>query len=158
MALFGKRARIPHSWFHDSPPPNPARCLPDNGRFLVGTKAQPAFEPFASAAAGGLFQRSGRALLPTKTRPKDRQLHIRPSCGPAWPQVEYPNPSRCEPVHIPALFILEYALARTLMDWDIQPAAMLGHSLGEYVAACLSGVFTLEEGLALIAERGRLLQ
>lgn len=56
----------------------------------------------------------------------------------------------------PALFVIEYCLARLWMHWGIQPDAMIGHSLGEYVAACLAGVFTLEEALPLIAMRGRL--
>jgi acyl transferase domain-containing protein/acyl carrier protein len=58
----------------------------------------------------------------------------------------------------PALFAIEYALARMWIFWGIKPQAMLGHSLGEYVAACLANVFTLEDGLMLVAERGRLMQ
>ena len=58
----------------------------------------------------------------------------------------------------PALFTIEYALAKLLIGWGITPKAMIGHSVGEYVAACLAGVFNLEEGLALIAARGRLME
>lgn len=58
----------------------------------------------------------------------------------------------------PALFVLEYALAMLWMEWGIFPQAMIGHSIGEYVAACVSCVFTLEEALELVAARGRLIQ
>ncbi|NBE98001.1 acyltransferase domain-containing protein [Nonomuraea sp. KC401] len=57
----------------------------------------------------------------------------------------------------PALFALEYALAALWRSWGITPAAAIGHSVGEYVAATLSGVFTLTEALTLVAERGRLM-
>lgn len=56
----------------------------------------------------------------------------------------------------PLLFVTEYAMAKLWMHWNIKPFAMLGHSLGEYVAACLSGVFELDTALTLIAHRGRL--
>ena len=56
----------------------------------------------------------------------------------------------------PLLFVTEYAMAKLWMHWSVTPVAMLGHSLGEYVAACLSGVFELDTALTLIAHRGRL--
>jgi acyl transferase domain-containing protein/acyl-CoA synthetase (AMP-forming)/AMP-acid ligase II/acyl carrier protein len=57
----------------------------------------------------------------------------------------------------PAVFVVDWALARLLASWGIEPAALLGYSLGEYVAAALAGVFSLADALTLVARRARLI-
>ncbi|TDP92960.1 acyltransferase domain-containing protein [Labedaea rhizosphaerae] len=58
----------------------------------------------------------------------------------------------------PLVFTVEYALAQLLISWGITPSGMLGYSLGEYVAACLSGVFSLDDALRLVARRAELIE
>jgi acyl transferase domain-containing protein len=58
----------------------------------------------------------------------------------------------------PALFAFEYAWAKQWLAWGVKPVCLIGHSLGEYVAACIAGVFDLEQGLRLIVNRARLMQ
>jgi len=57
-----------------------------------------------------------------------------------------------------SLFVTEYALAKALIQIGIRPGAMIGHSIGEYVAACLAGVFTLPDALSLLVSRGKLME
>src|SRR5581483_8878889 len=57
----------------------------------------------------------------------------------------------------PALFVVEYCLARLIMHWGIKPQAMIGHSIGEFVAGCLAGVFSLADALAVVGTRARLM-
>jgi len=79
-------------------------------------------------------------------------------------EVLYPSsvakkiPATCHAGSHLSLFIFEYALAKLLMKWGIMPYAMIGYSFGEYAAACIAGVFTLEDALKLIVKRGDLIE
>jgi acyl transferase domain-containing protein/acyl carrier protein len=92
---------------------------------------------------------------------------LKPQLGLDVRDVLYPaeggaasSPSRLDQTCLaqPSLFVVEYALARLWMEWGVRPAAMIGHSIGEYVAACLAGVLTLEDALSAVVVRGRLMQ
>ncbi|MBD0341961.1 MAG: type I polyketide synthase, partial [Microcoleus sp. Co-bin12] len=92
---------------------------------------------------------------------------LKPHLGIDLRHVLYPNEAQAEAatnqlkqtaITQPALFAIEYALAKLWMSWGVHPKAMIGHSIGEYVAACLAGVFSLEDGLSLVAARGKLMQ
>ncbi|MEM7200893.1 MAG: amino acid adenylation domain-containing protein [Planctomycetota bacterium] len=77
---------------------------------------------------------------------------------PATPTEEHDAQLRQTRITQPALFVVEYALAQLWMSWGVLPDAMIGHSVGEYVAACLAGVFSVEEALRLVAKRASLMQ
>ncbi|HEY9629840.1 MAG TPA: SDR family NAD(P)-dependent oxidoreductase [Coleofasciculaceae cyanobacterium] len=92
---------------------------------------------------------------------------LHPQLGFDLRQVLYPTAEEVEAatqqlqqtaITQPALFVIEYALAQLWMSWGVQPVAMIGHSIGEYVAACLAGVFSLEDALSLVVKRGQLMQ
>ncbi len=106
------------------------------------------------------------AAEPVFRREMDRCCEIlQPLLGLDLREVIYPEDreavaARLERTELaqPALFAVEWSLARLWMEWGVRPRALAGHSIGEYVAACLAGVFALEDALALVAERGRLMQ
>ncbi|MGH3719489.1 MAG: type I polyketide synthase [Pseudonocardiaceae bacterium] len=109
------------------------------GRGLYETQPEfrAALDDCAEALSGQLARPLREILFPTDGRetPLD--------------QTEYTQP---------ALFAVEYALARLWMSWGVRPAAVLGHSLGEYVAATVAGVLELTDALRLVVTRGRLMQ
>ncbi|MDP9129274.1 MAG: acyltransferase domain-containing protein, partial [Candidatus Binatota bacterium] len=125
---------------------------------------------FMFPGQGSQYVNMGRDLYRTESMFRaqvDRCAEILlPKLGLDLRQTLYPSEAQAEEASKrlnrtllaqPALFTIEYALAKLLIGWGIEPKAMIGHSVGEYVAACLAGVFTLEDGLGLIAARGRLM-
>jgi acyl transferase domain-containing protein len=93
------------------------------------------------------------AVLPPASRDTVRRLLFGDLATPEHgEQLERPS------LALPALFLTEYALARTLQSFGIEADALLGHSMGEYVAACLGGTFTLQQGMQVVLLRGELFE
>lgn len=101
-----------------------------------------------------------RAIVDDCAERLQRLIHVdmRTYLYPQAESAESVEQMRSAFIGLPALFVVEYALAKLWMAWGITPTALLGHSLGEYTAACLAGVFSLDDALQLVALRGRLFQ
>src|SRR6185312_7215520 len=86
-----------------------------------------------------------------------RELRDQPLESVLWPDPGQPSPIGDTRYTQPALFALEYALAQLWAAWGIRPSVLLGHSVGEIAAACVAGVFRLEDAAALVSIRARLM-
>jgi acyl transferase domain-containing protein len=89
--------------------------------------------------------------------PDNWESKVSEESSPDPNQFDRSNINRTE-IAQPLIFIFEYALAKLLMQWGIKPYALTGHSIGEYTAACLAGVLSLQNALTLVVCRGRLMQ
>jgi acyl transferase domain-containing protein/thioesterase domain-containing protein/acyl carrier protein len=132
---------------------------------------KPRFVVFMFSGQGSQYVNMGRGLYETEAV---FQKHLERCCELLLPhigldlrQILYPTPEqeatataklKQTALTQPALFAVEYALAQLWLSWGIEPAALIGHSIGEYVAATLAEVFSLEDALMLVAKRGQLMQ
>ncbi|HEV7508319.1 MAG TPA: SDR family NAD(P)-dependent oxidoreductase [Thermoanaerobaculia bacterium] len=132
-----------------------------------------AARPIVFLLPGQGAQQVGMAAGLYRNEPAFRQILdqcadlLRPALGLDIRQILYPSQGRAQEAAArlrqttlaqPVLFAVEYAMARLWGEWGIQPQALLGHSLGELVAACLAGVLRLEDALRVVARRGILMQ
>jgi acyl transferase domain-containing protein/acyl carrier protein len=126
---------------------------------------------FMFSGQGSQYANMGRELyeveLTFKKHVDTCAAILQPHLGLDIRSLLYPNPEETETASNQlqqtsltqsALFVVEYALAQLLMEWGVRPEAMIGHSIGEYVAAMIAGVFSLEDALKIVAKRGQLMQ
>lgn len=126
---------------------------------------------FMFPGQGAQYVNMGRKLYESETRFRDEidacAAILTPYLGVDLRTVLYPDAERSAQAQAqltqtaitqPALFAIEYALAQLWLSWGVTPAALIGHSVGEYVAACLGGTFTRDTALTLLAQRARLMQ
>ncbi len=141
----------------------------DRKKLLAGTAARTA-PVFLFSGQGSQYVNMGRELYENEPAFRDAldlcARHLRQPLGMDLIAALYPPDAEKEAcaerlnqtwLTQPALFAVEYALAQWWIARGVEPAAMAGHSIGEYVAACIAGVFSLQDALAIVAARGRLI-
>jgi acyl transferase domain-containing protein/predicted O-methyltransferase YrrM len=139
----------------------------ESGEAGAGTNSG-AGEPeicFLYPGQGSQYSGMGRALFDCspvfRNALQDCDSRLAPRLGVSLVDAIYAKPNAALeriPVAQSAIVAVEYALTKTLASWNVHPAAVLGHSLGEYTAAIVAGVVSLDDGLALVAERARLIE
>ncbi|MCU1501643.1 MAG: polyketide/non-ribosomal peptide synthetase [Ilumatobacteraceae bacterium] len=139
----------PPSTQHKGDPPSVVFMMPGGGAQYAGMGKglyddEPVYRAAVDECRRVLRSRTGLDLRTALFAPGDQEEAGRRLARPS--------------VALPALFATEYAMAKLLESWGITPAAMIGHSAGEYAAACLAGVISMEDGLSLVALRGTLFE
>jgi acyl transferase domain-containing protein/thioesterase domain-containing protein/acyl carrier protein len=173
-SLLAGRKRFPHRRVvvvRDVPDALAALDAPDRKRFLTHHQKDQQTPPVFFMFPGGGTQYAGMgaelydrepvyrdafeaalAQLEPSLRSELRDLGLARGAAAAAASERLEVPSRA----VSLLFVTEYAIARLLASWSIEPAAMIGHSAGEYAVACLAGVLSLRDAAALASLRGRL--
>src|SRR6185436_6275722 len=116
---------------------------PRMGRDLYAT--EPVYKEHLDRGLSELLKRTGKDLRPLLFADESQLGQV---------AIELERPS----LQLPAIFIVEYALAKLWMSWGVEPAAMIGHSMGENTAACLAGVMSYADTLGLVSLRGELFE
>ena len=141
----------------------------DPKHVVTGAAARARDVVFMFPGGGTQYPNMGRDLYDTEPQFRARMDHcfdiLRTKAGLDLRELLYPAGDAADAAQklqqtsaaLPAIFATEYAMAGLLESWGIRPKALIGHSLGEYVAACLAGVMSLEDALSMVALRGRLI-
>lgn len=151
-----------------------ARAIADKDAALMGTRELTEAAPgvvFMFPGQGSQYVNMGRDLWesePVFKKHFDKCIHLfSKELGTDLRAIIFPKPGEEEKaaeqlkqtVYTQAgLFTMHYSLAQLWMDWGIRPDALMGHSIGEFAAACLAGIFSLEDAVKLVANRGRMMQ
>lgn len=149
QALKARDAKRLHTFASDKAAPSVVFMFPGGGAQYAGMGR----ELYTTQAAYRAGLDEALSVLETELATSLRGLLLDPR-DPARDGSELARPS----LSLTALFATEYAMARQLMAWGLEPAAMIGHSMGEYVAAVLSGVMSVRDAQAMLLLRGRLLE